>query len=246
MVNIQKFFSRFKFFCLMGCASICVILIILLFRQKLVSDDAFRMGYPEVVFENDVMIDKDLAIVSIRDLITPYLEAKTLMQVDVKKLQTDIAILPWVKNVAVVRDYPDVVKIVIKSKEIIAYKVVGGNYYPIVKGGEVLKMPVDYLGGVLVFGDKSEENLEELLLFLNDYPSLLNKLVGVQFINELRWNLIFYDMVDGLVVKLDNSYENGIMKLAELDVLQGILSRNISDIDLRDLEKILVKKKVSL
>lgn len=243
MVDIKNFFSRFKFFCLMFFSSISLVLIIFLFRQKLVSDSAFRMTYPEVVFENRVMIDKNQAVSSLRDLIMPYLQTGKLLQVDIKSLQADIAGLPWVEKVAVVRDYPDLIKIFIKSKEVVAYKVIDDYYYPIVKGGDVLEMPVDYYGGLLVFGDKAEENLEEFLSFLSGYPSILNKLVAVQFIDKLRWNLILYEMTDGLRIKLDNSYEKGIAKLVELDILQGILSRNISDIDLRDLEKILVKKR---
>jgi hypothetical protein len=72
MIDMKKFFSKFKIFCLMFFASISLVLIIFLFRQKLVSDNAFKMTYPEVLFKNELMIDKDLAIVSIRDLITPY------------------------------------------------------------------------------------------------------------------------------------------------------------------------------
>ena len=48
-----------------------------------------------------------------------------------------------------------------------------------------------------------------------------------------------------LLVKLDNSYDEGLSKLAELDLLQGLLTKNISEIDLRDLDKILVKQRDS-
>ena len=47
----------------------------------------------------------------------------------------------------------------------------------------------------------------------------------------------------GILVKLDNDFEEGLSKLAELEFLQGILSKNISEIDLRDSDKILVKQR---
>ena len=56
---MREFFLKFKFVCLTFFASISVILIILLFRQRLVSEDAFKMTYPEVIFENKLSVDRD-------------------------------------------------------------------------------------------------------------------------------------------------------------------------------------------
>ena len=241
---MREFFFKFKFICLTFFASISVLLIILLFRQKLVSDDAFKMTYPEVVFVNKVSIDKDVAVSSLRDLITPFLEQEKLLEVDIRTLSSQIEELAWVENVAVIRDFPNVLKIMIKSKNVIGYKAFDGNYLPVSENGEVLNFPVDYEGGFLIFGDLSEEKLPDLLNFLKSYPNLLNKTVGAQLINGLRWNLYLYSVdEDGILVKLDNSFYDGIKKLEELDLLQGILSKNISEIDLRDLDKILIKQR---
>ena len=78
-----------------------------------------------VKFLNNVAIGQDLAVMYIRDLITPYLENQKLLQVDIRSLQKELATLPWIENVAVVRDFPDILRIVIKSKEVIAYKIIG-------------------------------------------------------------------------------------------------------------------------
>ena len=241
---MREFFLKFKFVCLTFFASISVILIILLFRQRLVSEDAFKMTYPEVIFENKLSVDRDFAVSSLRDLITPYLEQEKLLDVDIQTLSTEISELPWIENVAVVRDFPNVLKIIIKSKNIIAYKALDGYYYPISDEGVLLGIPVDYESGLLVFGELAEEKLPRLLSVLKTYPNIMEKVVGVQFINGLRWNLLLYSLGEnGILVKLDNSYEDGITKLAELDLLQGFLSKNISEIDLRDLDKILIKQR---
>ncbi|MCR5506513.1 MAG: FtsQ-type POTRA domain-containing protein [bacterium] len=243
---MQKFFLKFRFFCLTFFASISVVLIVLLLHKRLVSDDAFKMTYPEVVFVNKVSIDKDLAISSLRDLIVPFLEQEKIFDVDIENMAGAIEVLPWIENVSVSRDYPNVLKIFIKSKNIIAYKSVNGGYYPISESGELLDIPVDYESGILVFGDMSEEKVIPLLKYLKKYPNILKKVSGVQFINGLRWNLFLYDLGEnGILVKLDNLYEDGISKLAELDILQGILSKDISELDLRDLDKILVKQRGS-
>ncbi len=241
---MQKFFLKFRFFCLAFFASVSVVLIILFFRQRLVSEDAFVMTYPEVIFANKVSVDKDVAVSSLRDLIVPFLSQEKLLDVDIKNMADEISELPWVENVAVIRDFPNVLKIVIKSKNIIAYKSLDDEYYPITDDGQILGVPVDYESGLFVFGDFAEEKLPELLSFLKEYPDILKKMVGVQFVNGLRWNLHLYSLDEnGLLIKLDNSYDDGIKKLAELDLLDGILSKNISEIDLRDLDKILVKQR---
>ncbi len=243
---MREFFLKFRFFCLTFFASISVVLIVLLFHQKLVSDDAFKMTYPEVIFENKLSVDRDFAISSLRDLITPFLDQDKLLDVDIKNLSSEILELPWVDNVAVIRDFPNVLKIVIKSKNIVAYKALEGLYYPISEDGVLLGVPVDYESGLLVFGDLAEEKVLDLLSSLKEYPNIYNKVVAVQLINGLRWNLILYSTDEtGLLVKLDNSYDEGLSKLAELDLLQGLLTKNISEIDLRDLDKILVKQRDS-
>ncbi|MBP3615538.1 MAG: cell division protein FtsQ/DivIB [Alphaproteobacteria bacterium] len=241
---MQKFFLKVRFFCLTFFAFMSVVLMILLFRQKLVSDDAFKMTYPEVVFENKILFDRDLAISSLRDLIVPFLEQDKLLDLDIVALSNEIMVLPWVENVSVIRDFPNVLKIIIKPKEVIAYKANENGYYPIDKNGKVLNMSVEYQNGLLVFGEEAEENLLTLLEYLKNYPNIMKNVVGVQFVNKLRWNLLFFNMDEsGILVKLDNDFEEGLSKLAELEFLQGILSKNISEIDLRDLDKILVKQR---
>ena len=241
---MRKFFLKVRFFCLTFFAFMSVILMILLFRQKLVSDDAFKMTYPEVVFENKILFDRDLAISSLRDLIVPFLEQDKLLDLDIVALSNEIMVLPWVENVSVIRDFPNVLKIIIKPKEVIAYKANENGYYPIDKNGKVLNMSVEYQNGLLVFGEEAEENLLTLLEYLKNYPNIMKNVVGVQFVNKLRWNLLFFNMDEsGILVKLDNDFEEGLSKLAELEFLQGILSKNISEIDLRDLDKILVKQR---
>lgn len=241
---MQKFFLKVRFFCLTFFAFMSVVLMILLFRQKLVSDDAFKMTYPEVVFENKILFDRDLAISSLRDLIVPFLEQDKLLDLDIVALSNEIMVLPWVENVSIIRDFPNVLKIIIKPKEVIAYKANENGYYPIDKNGKVLNMSVEYQNGLLVFGEEAEENLLTLLEYLKNYPNIMKNVVGVQFVNKLRWNLLFFNMDEsGILVKLDNDFEEGLSKLAELEFLQGILSKNISEIDLRDLDKILVKQR---
>ena len=115
--NMQKFFLKFKSFCLVSLSVISLMTIVFLFRQALVSDKVFKMTYPEVVFLNNLPIDKNIALISIRDLITPYSEVKKIVDVDVKGLTKTISELPWVENVSVIRDFPDVIKIVISSKQ---------------------------------------------------------------------------------------------------------------------------------
>lgn len=243
--KLKELFLKFKLFCLVFFASISVIAIILILRQRLVSDDAFKMSYPELVRENKMAVEEDLAISQLGEIISSYTNDRTrgIVDVDIEGLKLAIEKLGWIEDVAVVRAFPDRIKIILKSKDIVAYKMSNDKYYPIAGQGELLNVPVEYSGGLLAFGDNVEAELPELLKFLDDYPKIKGKIVAVQLVNKLRFNLVLYNLSDGLLIKLDNDYSDGIERLAELDALQGILSRNISEIDLRDLEKILIKKR---
>ena len=224
-------------------AILSVIVILLVLHRKLVSSNStFPIEYPDVIFLNNTAIDSDYALSQISDVTTPFMQNVTILESDIEKIKDAIKSLGWVENVSVERSFPNKLKFIISSKEIVAYKLKNNQYYPITSHGEELSKPVDYIGGLVVLGNGAENELIPLLQKIKKFPRLFNSVIAVQYINGLRFNLILYGFdASGLVIKLDNNFNEGVNKLMELDVTQGILSRNISEIDLRDLDKILVK-----
>ena len=116
------------------------------------------------------------------------------------------------------------------------------QYYPITSHGEQLEKPEIFAGGLIVLGDNAAPEIPDILKKIKKYKRLYDSIIAIRYINGLRFNLILYSFdSNGMIIKLNKDYASGIDKLMELDALQGILSRNIAEIDLRDIEKVLVK-----
>ncbi len=248
---MKEFIIKFKAWCLVFFASLSFVMMIVFIRQKLVSQSAFKMDYPELVFANPIEIDSGVVISSVKNAIKPFIDKEHTIEVDIDAMKDALLNLPWVKNVAVVRDLPSVIRIVIESKKIVAYKNLVDEYYPVSSDGEALNMPFDLEtlvkinkdNKIIIFGTASEKNINSLLKVLNEFPDLKMKVAGAQYINGLRWNLILYDFKDGLIVKLGEDYEKSLNKLMELDAVSGILLKNIKEVDLRNLDRMLIKKR---
>ena len=243
MEKIQSFIVKFKSFCMAFFAALTIIVILLVLHRKLVSPNSLLpLDYPEVVFLNTPTIESDLALSQIEEVISPYTQTSNIVESDIQAMLNAINGLGWVENVAVERAFPNKLKFDIRSKSIIAYKLKNNQYYPITSYGEQLSRPTEFIGGLIALGDDVETEIVSLLQKLKRYPKLMSNLIAVQYVNGLRFNLILYSLdSNGLIVKLDNNFVDGIDRLMVLDALQGILSRNISEIDLRDLDKILIK-----
>lgn len=224
-------------------AVLSIVVILLVLHRKLVSSNSlFERDYPDVVFLNNTAIDGDYAISQISTATEPFMQTQSIVESDISKIKDVIKSLGWVEDVSVERTFPNKLRFVIKSKEIVAYKLKNNQYYPITSRGEELSKPVDYIGGFVVLGDNAENELIPLLKKIKRYRRLSDSVIAAQYINGLRFNLILYSYEDdGLIVKLDDNFNESIDKLMELDATQGILSRNISEIDLRNLDKILIK-----
>ena len=110
--------------------------------------------------------------------------------------------------------------------------------------GNIIPISVDYKSGLIISGDGANENLNDFLNILKKYPRIMDKVVYMQYINGLRWNLFLYAVNDGLLIKLDNEeVELGLQKIERLDASHDLLKRNISEIDIRDINKLLVKQR---
>lgn len=245
-MQIQEFFSKTKKICLVFFVIFCVSYLIISLRQRFVGDDAFLLDYPEVVFKGDLSIDREMAIADIKDVLNKHnlLSNPKSFSVDVDDVKDDFLQLSWIKNIAVVKEYPSKLLLVIEPKNIIAYMFNNDEYFPVDEMGNIIPISVDYKSGLIISGEGANENLLDFLAVLKKYPKIMDKVVYLQFINGLRWNVFLYGIEDGIVIKLDNEdFEMGLQKIERLDDYQDLLKRNISEIDVRDINRLLVKQR---
>ena len=73
---------------------------------------------------------------------------------------------------------------------------------------------------------------------------LFLRLKAANFISKRRWDLIFDDVENGIMVKMpEKNVEEAWHKLVKLDKTKGILKRKLTFIDLRLKNKVIVKIK---
>jgi cell division protein FtsQ len=99
----------------------------------------------------------------------------------------------------------------------------------------------DFSNLPIVIGEGAEKETDRLLCCLNKFPKIRKQLVFAVRIGKRRWNI---KINRGITVKLP---ESGIMHalgiLEEISDGNGFFNDNISVIDLRMLDRVIVTKK---
>ena len=168
-----------------------------------------------------------------------------LTAIDIGKAREEIQRLPWVKTVEIERRLPHFLLVNLTERAPIAVWQNKGVYKPIDSDGQIIETTVRKLSGLpLIVGEEAPEKTPELLSFLAQEPDLMRRVKAGVRIGNRRWNVILDDLDDGITVRLpesDPASEWG--RLARLDKTQRLLDRDISMIDLRQPDKLIVHVK---
>lgn len=243
-MKIQELFLNIRRFLFLLFVVLCVVYLVVSIRQNFVGDNAFTLDYPEVEFKGNLSIDVNMAVADVREVLNKYnlFSRPKSFSVNVDDIMQDISQLAWVKKVSVVKEYPSKLLIVIEPKNIIAYMFDNEEYFPVDSDGNLIMSGVDYKSGLLITGDGANSNLNDFISAVKKYPRIWNKVVYLQYVNNLRWNVYLYNIENGILVKLaQDNMEEALAKLNKFDIEKDLLKRNISEIDIRDINKILVR-----
>ena len=168
-----------------------------------------------------------------------------LLKVNVHALKYRLEELPWVRDVEVRKSFfPNVLRIDISEKEVLAIWQLKGKFYPLDTDGYVIE--ADYVPDkevLLVVGEGAGENILPLLKQLSEIDeTYVARIKIANFISKRRWNLVLDDVHFGVTVKLpEENLEQVWKKLLKLDETKGILKRKLTIIDLRLDDKVIVK-----
>jgi cell division protein FtsQ len=169
-----------------------------------------------------------------------------ILQIDLAELKNKINMLPWVKNVSISRHYfPNVLHIYIQEKKVRSIWQYKNEFYPIDEDGEVIAAEYVPPQGVLqIIGEDAPLHINKLLRIIEKDKELFLRLKAANFISKRRWDLIFDDVENGIMVKMpEKDVEEAWHKLVKLDKTKGILKRKLTFIDLRLKNKVIVKIK---
>ncbi len=238
------------------CSFVIAILIVVL-KNDLVNKkiDEFKVSVLNYVGDKAFALEDVVVTGRVRttiDEINKVLELRrgdNLLAVDVRDIKRKLEFLPWVRDVDVaINFFPNVLKIEIKEKDILAIWQLNEKFYPLDMDGYVIE--ADYRPDkpiLLVVGAGAAENILPFIKMIKEVsPQYLERIKVANFISKRRWNIILDDIRNGVTVKLpEDNLEKAWKKLLKLDETKGILKRKLTIIDLRLDGKVTVKLRKS-
>lgn len=173
-----------------------------------------------------------------------FSDNESILGIDIAQLQSKIEQLTWVRSCVVKRSFfPNNILINIEERKVKAIWQYEGRYYPVDNEGNVIEVE-DYEPDapiLLLAGEGAPHHLAELLKVLDTDKELAAHVRAAVFISERRWNLIFDNPSNGVVVKLpEKNFDKAYQKIALLNKRRGIFKRKLTSFDVRYDNRIIV------
>jgi cell division protein FtsQ len=160
---------------------------------------------------------------------------------DVTAAQARIAKLPWVETAVVERRLPDVVYVRLIERVPLA-RWQHENHVTLIdtEGMELPDAnPSAFPQLPLVVGSDAAGYASDLLAELKDYPAVAEKMTAAARVGERRWDIYLQPKV---VAKLPQDHtDNALRRLSDLITDQQILARDVSSIDLRIPDRLVIE-----
>ncbi|MCB1465456.1 MAG: FtsQ-type POTRA domain-containing protein [Nitratireductor sp.] len=157
---------------------------------------------------------------------------RSLFSFDVHAAREDLKRLPWVRDVAVSKAYPDKLVVEIVERKPFAVWQNGQALYVVGRDGTEIGPYDDRFAGLpLVVGKGAAARAAEMVAATDRFPELAGRIKAYVRVGDRRWNL---QARDDIVVMLPEHDEmTGLAELARLQREEAILSRAARSIDLR-------------
>jgi cell division protein FtsQ len=170
-------------------------------------------------------------------------ESSTLFLTDADATRMRLLRNAWIAEATVAKLYPDRLEITIVEKKPFAVWQSRGNFFVIAKDGTVIdqlaRERVRDAGMPIVVGEGAERRAQDFLAVLDRFPAVRGETVAAVLIAERRWNL---RLKNGTDVRLpEEDADVALMRLVALDRDKHILSRDVSMIDMRLPDRVVVR-----
>lgn len=170
-------------------------------------------------------------------------ESSTLFLIDADATRTRLLRNAWIAEATVAKLYPDRLEITIVEKKPFAVWQSRGNFFIIAKDGTVIdqlaRERVRDAGMPIVVGEGAKRRAQDFLAALDRFPAVRGETVAAVLIAERRWNL---RLKNGTDVRLpEEDADVALMRLVALDRDKHILSRDVSMIDMRLPDRVVVQ-----
>lgn len=165
----------------------------------------------------------------------------SLVGFDVSGARDRIAALPWVESAEVRKIYPRGLEVQVKERQAFAVWQHAGALRVIEADGKAI---VDYRGSgrsdlPLVVGAGAETAGASFVAAMARFPGLMGQVKGYVRVGHRRWNLV---LKNGATVKLPEHGEaEAVQALAAMDEEHALLARDVTAIDLRFPDRVVVR-----
>ena len=164
---------------------------------------------------------------------------RSMMQVDIDQVRSDLMDNGWIKDARISRRLPDRLVVDIIEREPAAVWQRDGQLSLIDKTGypleEISKEELPDLP--VIVGKKANEKVPELTKLLNHAPALSPMVIGATWIGNRRWNLEFESGETLALPEGEETAAAALLNFARMDGVNRLLGRGVLHFDLRDSER---------
>jgi len=165
-----------------------------------------------------------------------------ILDIDLEAARQRIVDLPWVTSAVVERRLPGTLRVTLTEAEPLALWQRKGDFYLVSSTGDVLAVKDVARFGKLpvIIGEAAPQKAGDLFAMLNLAPELQKRVTAAVFVGNRRWNLRLDNGVDIKLPEVDAGA--AWQKFAELERQNHLLDKDISIIDLRQSDKLVVRQ----
>jgi cell division protein FtsQ len=168
-------------------------------------------------------------------------DRSSLLFLDVADARAKLEAIPWIAEATVRKLYPDRLQITITEREAFALWQQQGKVHVIAADGTVLAAKVEPRLALLPFvvGNGAAVKARDFLAVLDRFPTIRDSVRASILVADRRWNL---RLKNGIDVRLpDTDVERALETLARLDREKNLLGRDITAVDLRLADRLIVR-----
>jgi cell division protein FtsQ len=165
----------------------------------------------------------------------------SLLFLDVADARAKLEAIPWIAEATVRKLYPDRLQITVTEREAFALWQLQGKISVIAADGTILSAKVEPRHATLPFvvGPGAAAKARSFLAVLDKHPAIRDSVRASILVADRRWNL---RLKNGIDVRLpDTEVERALDTLARLNAEKNLLSRDITAVDLRLPDRLIVR-----
>ncbi len=166
---------------------------------------------------------------------------EAMFVIDLEAARARVTSLAWVRDASIRRRMPDTVVIELVERRPLAIWQHQGELFVVDSVGEVIggAQPEDHPGLFLVVGPGAPAAAADLLALLGLTPDLAPRVLAAVRIGQRRWKL---HLDGGIDIHLpEEGMQEAWLALAGVDRSNGLLSRDVTTIDLRLPDRLVVR-----